>query len=93
MSRDSVGVTSSSNLAQVASGNTNSISVGRGGEEEPFISKTFRYKHSVYYTAFGTPAYVDSAVQWIVKTREDDKYFTTQADYIYKYLRYYCYNK
>ena len=34
----------------VGEGNANTVSVGRGGEEVPFMSRTFTRRHRVKYT-------------------------------------------
>ena len=74
---------------RVSEGNTNSISVGRGGEEEPFISKTFEKRHAVFYTAFS--AYLDTTTDWKIKMQHEVKEIsTTGTDLLY--FPYHCYN-
>ena len=76
---------------RVGEGNANSISVGRGGEDEPFMTRTLSKTHAVFYTAFGT--YKDNTIYWRIKQRDEVKEITTKGSESYKYLKYHCYNK
>ena len=62
-------------------GNSNSISVGRGGEEEPFISQTFKKRHAVFLTT----------IDWKIKIKDEVKEISTTGTDL-QYIPYHCYN-
>ena len=77
---------------RMGEGNSNSISVGRGGEDEPFIhnagGKLGRY--AVIYAAF-MGADSGNTNQWRIKMKNEVREISTSDKF--KYLKYYCYNK
>jgi len=75
---------------RMGEGNANSISVGRGGEDEPFIHKTLDERHAVFYAAF-MGADSGNTNQWRIKMKNEVKEISTSDKF--KYLKYYCYNK
>ena len=75
---------------RMGEGNANSISVGRGGEDEPFIHKTLDERHAVFYAAFmGADSGISN--QWKIKMKNEVKEISTSDKF--KYFKYYCYNK
>ena len=77
---------------RVGAGNSNSISVGRGDEEEPFIHKTFEKRYAVFYTAF--TAFRGKTNHWKITEKMNDEVkeiSTTGPNF--QFYRYYCYNK
>merc|ERR1712242_41985 len=75
---------------RMGEGNANSISVGRGGEDEPFIHKTLDERHAVFYAAF-MGADSGNTNQWRIRMKNEVKEISTSDKF--KYLKYYCYNK
>merc|ERR1712242_451640 len=75
---------------RMGGGNANTISVGRGGEDEPFIHKTLDERHAVFYAAF-MGADSGNTNQWRIKMKNEVKEISTSDKF--KYLKYYCYNK
>ena len=76
---------------RVGEGNANTISVGRGGEEEPFMHHTFtKTRYAVLYTAFS--AYYSSSNYWKIKMKDEVKEIRTEGSE-FQYYPYYCYNE
>ena len=74
---------------RLGEGNRITISVGRGGEEEPFISQTFKKRHAVFLTAFS--AYLDTTIDWKIKIKDEVKEISTTGTDL-QYIPYHCYN-
>ena len=47
------------------------ISVGKGGEEEPFMETTFSKRHSILFAAFA--GYYDNTNEWKINIPESKK--------------------
>ena len=65
------------------------ISVGKGGEGDPFMETTFTKNHNILYAAFA--GWNDNTNEWKINIPEEKKLSLTTKGYNYQYHPFFCF--